>query len=330
MVLLCFFLLAGTVTAPYYLKGVYTYQDGQVRRDLAGEFDLLVSSASQGLRAIDPLALNDALDCRSYDLGAPLQTMYGRYLFLKRELERNPVSTVIIELSYDAMARSYEMYGFEGSIYQLGRSDNAGQWMDYFLHQVPPRDWVRMLYDTLDRGVYTWNYLIKNGAYTPFQYETYGFLPGLESTPMPPPDSYEADYHKESLPTNVEEENMYYLEKCLELCREKGIETFLITTPLSEYMLWNCDGFDEILVTHRAVSEKWDVPYFDFNLKKDKLARYPEETSYFDQHHLCQASAQVFPYDLAELIKRTRAGEDVSGDFYNSYEEAIRARRAGQ
>ena len=330
LVLVCFFLLAGAVSAPYYLDGFYNYQDAQVRRDLAGEFDLLVSSASQGLRAIDPLALDDALGCHSYDLGTPLQTMYGRYLFLKRELERNPVTTVIIELSYDAMARSYDDYGFEGSIYQLGRSDSPGQWLDYLFHQVPPRDWVQMLYDTLSRGVATWKYLEENGSYTPFQYETHGFFPGLMSTPMPSADLYEADYHKERLPTEAQEENLYYLDKCLELCRERGIETVLISTPLSEYMLWNWDGFDEILATHRAVSEKWGVPLYDFNLKKDKLSRYPEETAYYDQHHLCEASARVFPYDLAEVMQRARAGEDVSGEFYGSYEEAIRARRAGE
>lgn len=327
-VLLWFSLLVGAVTAPYYLNGPYNYQDGRVRRDLAGEFDLLVSSASQGLRAIDPLALDDALGCRSYDLGTPLQTMYGRYLFLERELERNPVSTVIIELSYDAMARSYEDHGFEGSVYQLGRSDSVGQWLDYFIHQVPPGDWVKLLYDTLDRGVFTWKELVKNGPYTPFQYETHGFFPGLEGTPMPSADRYEADYHKEALPTNVEEENLYYLDRCLELCRDRGIEVVMIATPLSEYKLWSCDGFDEILATHRAVARRWNVPFYDFNLKKDKLNRYPEETSYFDQHHLCEASAQVFPYDLAEIITRARAGEDVSGEFYSSYEEAIRARRA--
>ncbi len=327
-VLACFALLTALVTAPYYLNGVYNYQDAKVRRDLAGEFDVLVSGASQGLRAIDPLALDRALGCTSYDLGTPLQTMYGRYLTLKQEMERNPVSLVIIELSYDAMARDYAYYGFEGSVYQLGRADSAGQWLDYLIHQVPPKDWVRLLHDTLTRGVYTWKQLLKNGPYVPFQYETHGFQPGLKGVPMPETSLYEADYHKETLPTNVEEENLYYLDKCLELCRERGVEAVLISTPLSEYMLWNCDGFDEILATHRGVSEKWGVPLYDFNLKKDKLERYPEETAYCDQHHLCEASAQEFPKDLADILLRARAGEDVSGEFYATYDEAIHARKA--
>lgn len=109
---------------------------------------------------------------------------------------------------------------------------------------------------------------------------------------------------------------------CLSLCRERGVRVVMIATPLSEYMLWSTSGFDEILATHRAVSEKWGVPFYDFNLKKDKLERYPEETAYFDQHHLCEASARDFPYDLAEVLM----SENPDALFYGSYEEALHAR----
>ena len=318
------------VVGPYFTEGSYNYQDARVRRDLAGEFDVLISGSSQALRAIDPLALDRAMDCRSYNLGMVLQTMYGRYQILERELERNPVSLVVIELAYDTLGRTYEdNYGFEGSVRQLGRLDHPGQWLDYVARQVPPRDWVKLLDDTLDRAASTWALRRQNGPYVPFQYETHGFIPGLKGVPMPDAGLYEADYHKESLPTNVEEENLYYLDRCLELCRERGVEAVLIVTPLSEYMLWNCDGFDEILATHRGVSEKWGVPLYDFNLKKDKLSRYSEETAYCDQHHLCEAGAQVFTGDLADILLRARAGEDVSGEFYTTYDEAIHSRRIG-
>lgn len=325
-VLLCFAALSAAVIAPYYIDGRYSYQDAQVRKDLAGQFDTLVSGASQGLRAIDPRVLDKELGCSSYVLGAPLQTMYGRYLFLERELERNPVKTVFIELSYDAVARAYEEHGNEGSIYQLGRSDSLVQWLDYFFHQVPPKDWVGLLYDAMTRGVTSWKRMLWEGPYTPEQYETHGFLTGLESVPMPSEELYGQDYHKEQLPTAPQEENLEYLDKCIELCRDKGIEVVLITTPVSEYMLWSNDGFDDILQVHREISEKWDVPLLDFNLKRDKLDRYPEETSYCDQHHLCEESAREFSKDLAETVKLLRAGEDTGALFYGSYEEAIRGR----
>ncbi len=321
-VLVCFSLITAVVVFPYYAWGTYPYQDAKARKDMAGQFDLLVSSASQGLRAIDPRALDDALGCTRYDLGAPLQTMYGRYLFLKEELDRNPVKTVILELSYDALSRSYNDYGREGSIYQLGRSDNLGLWVEYFFRQVPPADWAHLLYDTMNRGVHTWRQLLAGELSVPKHYETHGFWPGLESTPMPGPENYEKDYHTEALSTVPQEDNLYWLDMCLSLCRERGVRVVMIATPLSEYMLWSTSGFDEILATHRAVSEKWGVPFYDFNLKKDKLERYPEETAYFDQHHLCEASARDFPYDLAEVLM----SENPDALFYGSYEEALHAR----
>lgn len=322
-VLLCFCLLTAAIVFPYYAWGTYPYQDARARGDLAGQFDLLVSSASQGLRAIDPRALDDALGCTSYDLGAPLQTMYGRYLFLKEELDRNPVEMVIVELSYDALTRSYSSgYGLEGSIYQLGRSDRLDLWLGYFFKQVPPADWAQLLYDTMDRGFRTWRQLLAGELVPPKHYETHGFWPGLESTPMPGPESYQKDYRTEALATEPQEDNLYWLDQCFALCQGRDVQVVVIATPLSEYMLWSTSGFDEILATHQAICEKWGVPFYDFNLKKDKLERYPEGTAYFDQHHLCEASARDFPYDLAEVL----ASEDPGALFYGSYEQAIHAR----
>lgn len=174
----------------------------------------------------------------------------------------------------------------------------------------------------MNRGVRTWRQLLAGELAPPKHYETHGFWPGLEPSPMPGPESYQRDYHTETLATEPQEENLYWLDACLALCREKGVEVVMVATPLSEYMLWSTDGFDAVLRVHQGVSEKWGVPFYDFNLKKDKLERYPEASAYFDQHHLCEASAQDFPFDLAEVL----TSDDPDALFYSSYEEAIHER----
>lgn len=324
--LAAFAVLTAAVVTPYYAGTTYYFQDAGVRRDLAGSFNVLISSASQGLRAIDPRALNDALGCRSYNLGAPLQTMYGRYLTFKTELERNPVELVIIDVAYDSLTRDYENGGVEGGIYQLGRSDSLGQWLDYFFHEIRPADWSRVYYDTLLRGVHCWKSLLKNGIQPPHQYETFGFQTGLQCTPMPDASTYARDYRTETICTEIQPESREYMEKCVALCHQMGVEVVLIATPLSEHMLWSTVGLEEISRQYRQLADYWGEPFYDFNLKKDKLERYPEDTAYCDEHHLCEAAAQVFPYDLAEVLHLAEAGGDVEALFYDTYEEAIRGR----
>ena len=48
-VLLCFALLVAIAVYPYFACDAFYYQDASVRQSLAGQFDLLISGASQGL-----------------------------------------------------------------------------------------------------------------------------------------------------------------------------------------------------------------------------------------------------------------------------------------
>ena len=325
-VLLCFALFVGIAVYPYFTEEAYYYQDSRVRKELAGTLDLLVSGASHGFRAIMPQVLDEQLGCTSYNLGCSMETMEGRYELLAHELGRNPVSTVILELSYNSLTRTYAGSGFEGNVYHLGRMDDPGEWLSYFFTAVPPRDYVKTLYDLVDRGVDTWARKSRGELPQIVQYETHGFVPCTVSTPQIAADTYRDIYHSESLSLDIWEENRTYLEKTLALCGEKGIQVILVVTPISEGRLWRYSGYDTILQWYRDISEKWGCPLYDFNRYRDKLEHYPEDTGFYDTCHLTEDSAAVFSMDLAEILEMRRQGIPTEDLFYGSYEEAIHAR----
>lgn len=325
-VLLCFAMLVGIAEWPYFTKEGYYYQDAKVRRQMAGSIDTIVSGASQGLRAIDPRTLDEVLGCSAYNLSSVLDTMKGRYQMLKYELDRNPVDTVILELSYDALTRSNGTTGYEGNLYHLGRMDNAWQYLSFFIMDVKPEDYVQTLYDTVNRGITIWKQMATGTLTRPVQYETHGFVPCAAATAQPEPEEYPALYHTKELDLDKNEEDLKWLTRTLELCRERNIRVILVTTPVSEGRLWEYDGYDTVRSWYRELSEAWDLSFYDFNLYRDKVSHYPEDTSFYDKGHMSLEGAEVFSRDLAEVLDRADRGEDTDGLFYDSYEEAIRER----
>lgn len=325
-VLLCFALLVGIGEWPYFTQEGYYYQDAKVRRQLAGSVNFIVSGASQGLRAIDSRILDEKLSCLSYNLCSVLDTMEGRYRMLKYELDRNPVDTVLLELSYDALTRGNGTTGYEGNLYHLGRMDNVWQYLSFFFTNVQPRDYVRTLYDTVDRGITVWKQMWAGTLTRPVQYETHGFVPCVTAAAQPEPEAYPELYHTKELDLNRNAEDVKWLNKTLELCRDRGIQVILVVTPVSEGRLWEYSGYDTVLSWYRELSETWDIPLYDFNLYKNKVSHYPEKTSFYDKGHMSLEGAEAFSRDLAEVLRLAARGEKTDDLFYECYEEAISAR----
>ena len=325
-VLLCFALLVGIAVWPYFTQEGYYYQDAKVRRQMAGSVNFIISGASQGLRAVDPRILDEKLGCSAYNLSSVLDTMEGRYRMLKHELDRNPVDTVVVELSYNALTRGNGKTGYEGNLYHLGRLDDPWEYLSFFFGNVSPGDYVETLYDTVNRGITTWKRMLAGTLTRPVQYETHGFVPCTEATARPAPETYPEIYHTEKLDLARNEGDLQWLEKTLELCRDREIQVILVVTPLSEDRLWRYEGYDTVLSWYQELSRKWDCPLYDFNLYKDKVAHYSEETGFFDAGHLSLEGAEAFSADLAEVLWRAGQGQNTDDLFYENYEQAIAAR----
>ena len=325
-VLLCFAVLVGIAVYPYFAYETFYYQDASGREALAGQLDLLISGASQGLCSIIPKTLDETLGCTSYNLCGALETMEQRYLLLKQEVERNPVSTVILDLSYNAMTRTRNDNAQELEILQFGRLETASQRLSYIFTEVQPKHYFTFLYDTVWRGVSVWKQLLKGTLQTSPKLESHGFYPYANATPMPDKETYQYHRSEGCIRTEPTEENLYYLEQILTLCKSKNIEVIFLATPMSEYYLWREDDLDIMRQWYQDTSDKWGCTFYDFNLLKAKLERYPEATAYTDEIHMSKAGAVAFSEDLAMVLSMAQKGEDTSSLFYSTYDEAIHAR----
>lgn len=316
-------ILFSVYTAPYFNGTSYYYQDSEVRDSLAGELDLLISGSSHGFRAFVPEVIDEELDVNSYNLCCAMQTMKGRYTLLKKELSRNDIKTVILEISYNALTRNRKAEGPEGDLYELGRFSNTFDRVSYFFSAFSPAEYGKVYFDTMDRSKYAWECFFNDKEpKKPLQETTKGYIPLDPVDYTISPADVESLYHTTEIPLEKYDENVEYFKKCLDLCKDYGVRVIMVVTPLADKGIITRDGFDVVHSWYSKYAEEYGYEYYDFNLHKNKVHDFSQETDFFDSAHLSVHGAEDFSKIFCDTIKAVDNGEDVSERFFESYSEA--------
>ena len=312
-------IVSSVIAYPYFHSETYHYQDGYVRDDLAGSLDLIICGASQAQRGIAPAILDEHLGSSSYNIGSPLMTIKARYTILKKELSRNDVKLVILELCYDALTRDRDVVGPEGDLYMMGRFTSFGERLRYFLSSARLEEYADIHYDILYRGRMSKDVWGSYPIGSSDSYEMRGFEP---LDPEPIEMIPEEKLHQEAILTDIVDENLTYLEKILALCRDQEIPVIMVATPLSDSAILSYDSLDVIHDFYTGISREWGCEYYNFSLYKGKSDLFPDSGAYYDRNHLGASGAEVFSGLLAQVIENSRTGVDSSQLFYRSYAEA--------
>ncbi len=305
--------------APYCFGENYFWQDARERRELSGTVDFLVCGTSHALRAFKPDVLDQTLQVNSYNLSASYMTMQGRYEMLKIEIARNPVETVVMDVSYNSMTRGREEGGFEGDFYVLGKLKFPEN-MIYFLQEIQPSEYIRLYYDYLEKG-YDCLKMAVRGTWTGTNQRSEKGYTGFRRSNDQTMTDYSQIYHTKSFEEEIEESDVEYLQKIVDLCAENGIELILVTVPMSEKWIYSYSNFDVFRIWYEVFAEENNLIYYDFNLYKERGNIFSEETDFYDQNHLSDAGAEKFSELFSSIYSMYESGENVSDLFYDNYEE---------
>lgn len=317
-VLLIFFVIIILIcsTLPYFWGESYYYQDYKVRTSLSGKLDTLVIGSSHALRSIKPTVLNEKLNTKAYNLSSPLMSMYGRYVMLEKEINRNPIKTVYFEISYNALTLDRKTLGLEGDLYVLGRFDNAFERINFFKNAFTTDEYKKVLSDVIVRS--------RNSFFTHNtikQYETFGYLPMPSNNQLLSDETKEKIKNTKVLDTKIKEESLNYFDKIIKLCKKNDIRVILVVTPVTENLILEYNNLDDIFSQYIDLAKEYNCEYYDFNLDKNRVKLYSEETSFYDNTHMSDSGAEVFSNRLTEIIKKVDEKKDITNEFYNSYSE---------
>lgn len=319
-VLLLVVLLSAVFFQGFFHSQLYFYQDSKVLDDLAGNLDTLVTGSSNALMAFDTGVLDEDLDCSSYNLSGTLMTLRAKKFLLEHEIARNPIQTVVLDVSYETLSRNESAERAEGDAKSITRLSSAKDRFAFIKECIRFEDYLSLYAQLFSSSVDYWvNWIYGNPTCT-VEPEMKGFKGyGATDVTLSSSDAPEL-YNSNAVNTNYFQENVETMTSIIEMCQAKGIQVILVTVPRSDAELWKFDGLDQYYSYMTAFAEENDCAFYDMNLVKNRYELLDDRTSYHDENHLSAEGAAAFTEAFCDIVKKAET-EDVSDCFYGSYEE---------
>ncbi len=319
--IICIVCLISVIIIVPYLKSESTYYlDSKARKNLSGSIDYIVIGASHGLSAFKPTVLDEELGVNSYNLSGTLLPMYCRTYLVNKELERNPVKTVVIELSYNSLSRNEgEEYG-DGETVTKARLDSFGEQLSFLFKYVKVDDWLNAYSRDLANGImfYKDKFL---GTSRGIDYSAKGHLKKETVDNTLDFELINSTYNSSTAIDEPKEEILNELYKLIDLCKEKNCRVILTVTPLTDSFLWQNKDWDKFRIQTENIAKEKNLELYDFNLFKNRFGLFNDNESFNDNLHMSDDGASVFSKVFSETIKKVDSSEDVSGLFYKTYDE---------
>lgn len=316
-------ILSAVLIVPYMHSEALYFEDAKLRDSLAGKVDMLFCGASHAVRGFNPKVIDAQLHCNSYNLSGSLLTFAGRRALLEEELSRNPVSTVVLEISYNSLTRDESKEYAEGDTYLLPRLTPFSKRAKYFFRNVSFQDYQNVYALSLFLGATYWGRRFSGYGITNVDYTNKGFEPSTGKGLTISEEQYLSDYQSYSIETAFLEENCSVLSELIQLCKSHNADVVIAVVPLSNYLVWHADGLDAFSSSLREFCLENDCKLFDFNLLRNRYEIFSDRESFTDDSHLSAEGAVTFSLQFADVYSRSILGADNSEFFYSSYSELI-------
>lgn len=318
-------LIVALVSAAFIVPWLHTptdYHDQALRGRLAGQIDTLIIGQSYAMNGIVPAKLDEKLCTYTYNLSGSLMPVYGQAYMVEKELARNPVRHIILEITPDTFTCDERKTYGNGDSYIIARLDSFSERLDYLVSYVDPSDWpsvyARMLLLSMRSAA---SRLL--GRMERIDESCMGYTPKEVQDMTLEPEWARAMHRCMSIFNAPREENIREYEALLELCLDAGCEVTIVYPPVSHAKVWQLYDQDKFRLWAQELAGRYGVPLFDFNLLRDRYTLFSDASSFSDDSHPSAEGAQVFSEVMADVLLAYRAGEDVSPLFYSSYDEVI-------
>lgn len=323
------------IIEPYCETEYYSYNDKSYRDKNQGAFDYIILGSSHAMTAFYMPILDSELDCNSINLSGGLMTFRGRKAILEEEIDRNNISTVVLEIAYNALPR--DKYEVEGSSYLIPRLGSGTKRMRYLLKNESLDNLDRIYSFELNNGIHVWSHIaylfyknigqdnliqrIKEGCSNfDFSQKTYQIRSEGNNLRLSE-DDVKQKFNSLEIPCNYLKDNLKQIDSIVKLCHQNGTEVIFVVTPIADSVIWEYSNWDYFYDTMLTLGEEYNAKVYDFNLLKNRYELFDDAKTYSDDHHMWDAGAQVFTEVYCDIMQKVKTGEDVSNLFYSTYEE---------
>ena len=308
--------LSGTWDMTNKVAGFYNEEEDQ--------FEVMFFGPSHAYAAFSPLVIWEETGIKSYVFSTQQQPLWATYTYIKEALKTQSPALIVLECRMALGDKEYYMEeGDDKAVTYPYMDDLPLSWnkVELAVQSAPePEERFGLLFNfmmyhsrwnDLHREDFTFR---RDEARDPYK----GFVMLEPQEPLQPRPASETVVRTAPLL----EKNQYWLEKIIRLCREEGIELWLIKSPsnleLEEKALLN---------TVEETARRYNVPFHDFNVDYADIGL--DESMFFDAHHMDALGAGKFSRYFAHILQsarpnlKTDSGDPVWAADLEVYQRAL-------
>lgn len=286
-------------------------------------YDMAFIGASQIRAGIDTRQIDKLLGTNSCDYSVAGCMSEGKYSMAKAALEMSNLKTIVFDMSYFSITKTYDEYIFDEKLLYFPLISGINNKFDTAMRDFSFwDDEYDQLYAVLiHEGTDAWKKVISG------KYDTYlerkGYAPQKVVNVQIKDKRDILKYHDSvQLKADFPSYNLEVLGKAVDMCREKGVRVVVITMPVSQKFLWIGKGWDAYQEAMCDFAKEHDIEYYNFNLMKGYSDHFTDTESFLDVEHMSKKGAKEFTKILAKVLK-TSGNSNKSGiKFYDTYAEA--------
>lgn len=310
-------IISAVVIEPMIQFGMYYYCDGNYRDHTAGEYELFFMGDSDGLAAFSPSAFQKYTGIKSYNLCGEKNTSTSEYYLLNKELKRNPVRTVFLQVGVDTFQRDYSNEHSEGNAVTLMRTNSFIERIGFLAKYEPIDRWLDIYSGMMTRGILCWERQLTHNNDSRFNEQLKGWHK-LDSVDLSLNEKEAlASYNTEELDCEFRSDRVEEFLSIINMCKEYGAEVIVVMVPMADKYIWKKANCDEIYDRIYSLCVENNTPFVDFNLFKDRYELFSDKYSYKDSIHLSAVGAESFTKRLAEIYSCYEIDDSF---FYDNYE----------
>lgn len=307
-----------------------------------GKIENLYLGSSHVYCDIDSRMLTELTGEYCFDMASPELPMNGAFYLLREAERRNELKQVYLEMYYsctvkmkdkDAIDRWYIRNVHNIDYMKLSENKMAYIWsiagtdkyMDIlfpfsrFREKLGDCDYIKSTMAAKNEISYlTYQDGRKdgNGCIEYLGQGFYGFSRRLTDQ--------EKRFEEECLPESqmIGDKSRQYIDRIIRYCQQREIPITLFVSPINDLQLISTINYDQYVNEVREIADEYEVPFYDFNLVKEKYLPIHQDRYFRDMGHLNVAGAELFTPFFYQVV----SGEESENTEYfcDSYADRLR------
>lgn len=311
-----------------YTYGYNFQQDIKKIKENGEEVDIVFVGASRVYRSMDPAIFEDKLGVKNVLVASTaFQPISGSYYYIKQLIREIEPKKIILDVTWDRMLNEKQT---QASLVVYDRLSGFNK-LDYALHCFDKSDRRYLLGPcryrdnlTIYKAVKAEKSNLEKYGYDPenpgadlYKYKGFVDSVGNNTTGSITYNSDDEFSYSNSL---IILRNKEYLDKCIEICKESGVDIELVTGPCSVSYMYYVEGYDDAVNWYKEYSEEKNIKYWNLNYLRGREDFLPDECM-ADYTHTTGEGAEVISNIYADLLLKESMGEDISSYFYENFNE---------